>query len=297
MKPLSSVKIFKTNIPNLEIAMQLQDKLAALYPQAVLNFGFQDYDKTLHIGAAAVPTNAIVAQVQSFGFECTVLTDNSGAEPQLSVERMANFWEDSFKQYQTMWGFEPAKAAVLTKNKFLKNNIYNILIPGFGYGRNAKIFIDNGIQVTGIEIAPTAMDLARQQFGETIPIYHGSVTDMPFDTKIYTGIFCYGLLYLLDAAQRKKLLNDCYQQLAPGGIMVFTVISKNSPNYGKGKRITDDTFEIAEGGQLFFYDAEAVEREFKDVNLLEYTEIDEQSNPNPGKPTLKFFLVTCKRPL
>jgi len=48
------------------------------------------------------------------------------------------------------------------------------LIPGIGYGRNAKFFIDNGINITGIEISKTAIDLARQN-GLNISIFHGNV--------------------------------------------------------------------------------------------------------------------------
>ena len=103
---------------------------------------------------------------------------------------MTEFWESSFIEKQTMWGFEPSGSAILTKDFFLDKKIKDILIPGIGYGRNAKVFIDNGINVTGIEISKTAIDLARQN-GLDSSIYHGSVTDMPFDNKLYDGIFCY----------------------------------------------------------------------------------------------------------
>lgn len=39
------------------------------------------------------------------------------------------------------------------KRFFLEKNVKDILVPGIGYGRNAKVFIDNGINVTGIEIS------------------------------------------------------------------------------------------------------------------------------------------------
>jgi SAM-dependent methyltransferase len=93
------------------------------------------------------------------------------------------FWESNYIEKQTMWGFEPANSAIVTKDFFIKEKIADILIPGIGYGRNARIFLDNGINVTGIEISKTAIDLAKIQ-NNNIPIYHGSVTDMPFDNKI-----------------------------------------------------------------------------------------------------------------
>ena len=75
---------------------------------------------------------------------------------------MAEFWEEAFKDKKEMWGSEPAKSTILTKDFFVEKNLQNILIPGIGYGRNAKIFRDNGISVTGIEISQTAIDLAHE---------------------------------------------------------------------------------------------------------------------------------------
>lgn len=77
---------------------------------------------------------------------------------------MTEFWESSFRDKQTMWGFEPADSAISSVELFQKNGLKKILIPGFGYGRNAKIFTDNGFDVTGIEISETAIDLAKRRY-------------------------------------------------------------------------------------------------------------------------------------
>ena len=39
------------------------------------------------------------------------------------------FWESSFIEKQTMWGFEPTESAILTKGFFLEKNVKNILVP------------------------------------------------------------------------------------------------------------------------------------------------------------------------
>ena len=125
---------------------------------------------------------------------------------------MTEFWESSFIENQTMWGFEPSDSAILTKDFFLEKKVKDILIPGIGYGRNAKVFIDNGMDVTGIEISETAIDLAKKN-ELNINIFHGSVTDMPFDNKLYDGIFCYALIHLLNKHERDKFIKDFYNQL------------------------------------------------------------------------------------
>jgi SAM-dependent methyltransferase len=196
------------------------------------------------------------------------------------------FWESAFIEKQEMWGFEPSNSAVLTKDFFVRESVKNILIPGIGYGRNAQIFKDNGITVTGIEISKTAIEMAKKHYGTDMIIHHGSVTDMPFDQYQYDGIFCYALIHLLDSSEREKLIRDCYNQLSENGYMVFTAISKEAPTYGKGKLISKDRYEIFDGVKMFFYDRESINAAFNNFGLFEITEINE-SHP--------FFLIKCKK--
>jgi 2-polyprenyl-3-methyl-5-hydroxy-6-metoxy-1,4-benzoquinol methylase len=209
---------------------------------------------------------------------------------------MTEFWESSFIEKQTMWGLEPSDSAILTKDFFLERKLKDILIPGIGYGRNAKVFIDNGIHVTGIEISKTAIDLARQN-GIDSKIYQGSVTEMPFDNKLYDGIFCYALIHLLNNNERKKFIKDCYAQLKPSGYMIFTTISKEAPMFGKGKQLDKDYFEIMEGVKLFFYDSDSIKQEFGKYGLVEISEIMEPHKDMEDKPPLKFIMVKCQKEL
>ncbi len=199
---------------------------------------------------------------------------------------MTEFWEEAFKDKQEMWGSEPAKSAVLTKDFFVEKGVKNMLIPGIGYGRNAQIFRDNGISVTGIEISQTAIGLAKKHYGTDMKIYHGSVTDMPFDDKKYDGIFCYGLIHLLDRDERAKLIRDCFHQLAGNGYMVFTAITKDAQTYGQGVRIGKDRFEMFGGVKMFFYDMETIEEEFGQAELFEVIEVTE---------SYPFYLIKCKK--
>lgn len=196
------------------------------------------------------------------------------------------FWESAFGEKKEMWGFEPAKSAVLTKDFFVQKSVTNILIPGIGYGRNAQIFKESGIAVSGIEISKTAIEMARKHYGTDMVIYHGSVTDMPFNYDLYSGIFCYALIHLLNENERKKLILDCYNQLSENGYMVFTAISKEASTYKQGKLISKDRYEIFEGAQLYFYDKDSIKSEFSKFGLFEITEINE-SQP--------FFLIKCKK--
>lgn len=202
-------------------------------------------------------------------------------------ENMTEFWEEAFKEKQEMWGLKPAQSTLLAKDFFLEHKVKTVLIPGIGYGRNARIFRDNGMTVTGIEISQTAIDLGYEHFGNDLTIYHGSVTEMPFDKKLYDGIFCYGLIHLLDEDERAKLIQDCFNQLTENGLMIFTTITKEAQTYGQGTYISRDRFEMFGGVKIFFYDRETIEEEFGKVGLLEIKEVAENNYP--------FYLVKCKK--
>jgi len=199
---------------------------------------------------------------------------------------MTEFWEEAFKDKQEMWGFRPSKSTILAKDLFVENKVRTVLIPGIGYGRNAQIFRDNGMTVTGIEISQTAIDLSQKHFGNDLIIYHGSVTEMPFDNNLYDGIFCYGLIYLLDKKEREKLIQDCYNQLTENGLMVFAVITKEAKTYGQGTFISKDRFEMFGGVKIFFYDRETIQEKFGNTGLFEIMEVEEN---------YPFYLIKCRK--
>jgi SAM-dependent methyltransferase len=206
--------------------------------------------------------------------------------------KQPEIWEAVFADKQMMWGRDPTLSAVFAKDYFVRTGVKDVLIPGVGYGRNAKVFLDHGMAVTGIEISETAISLARSELGLNFPIYHGSVSNMPFDSCQYDGIFCYGLIYLLDTIGRAKLIRDCWQQLAPDGTMIFTVISKAAPMYGQGPRLGDDWYEIHPGMKMYFYDTASVQGEFGDYGLVEHFEIDEPLHNGRSFP---FINVVCRK--
>jgi len=208
---------------------------------------------------------------------------------------MGEFWEDSFKSKREMWGWEPAGSALLALELFKKHKLQTILIPGFGYGRNAKVFIDNGFEVSGIEISNTAIEIAKQQFSHNIKLHHGSIELMPFDQQLYNGIFCYALLHLLNEAQRSKLIADCYSQLLPGGYMVFISISKLDLRFGQGNEISKDTFSSRPGVDLFFYDSASIQSAFGNYGLVDAEVISEPLKDQGIKPAQKFWYIVCKK--
>ena len=98
---------------------------------------------------------------------------------------------------------------MISVEEFKKRGLINILIPGIGYGRNARPFIDKRFSITGIEVSESAINVARANKIDCT-IHHGSVTDMPFDSQVYDAVFCYALIHLLNKHERKHFLRSCF---------------------------------------------------------------------------------------
>lgn len=205
----------------------------------------------------------------------------------MSNERLQpEFWEKNFTEKQEMWGLEPARSAFKAKDIFGAQGTKSILVPGFGYGRNAQVFREQGMQVTGIEISASAIALSEKHYGTAMKVWHGSVTDMPFDDKLYDGIFCHALIHLLGEEERRKLIRDCYSQLADNGRMIFTTITKEASTYGTGTLIGKDRYAQFGGVTMFFYDQASIEEEFGSAGLEEVSEITEN---------FPFYFICCRK--
>jgi SAM-dependent methyltransferase len=118
---------------------------------------------------------------------------------------------------------------------------------------------------------------------------------MPFDQKIYDGVFSYSLLHLLHSTERTKLIDDCYAQLKPGGYMVFVSIAKEDFRYGQGDEISRDTFRMPYGVTLFFYDLDSIVSDFGDYGLIESTIMSEPVEDAEDKPKQRFWYIVCRK--
>lgn len=206
---------------------------------------------------------------------------------------MNSFWEERFCEEGKIWGENPSRTAEYAITLFKKYPVRTILIPGSGYGRNAEAFAREGFDVTGIEISPTAVALARQN-SEKIQYFEGSVDNMPFDDCQYDAIYCFNVLHLFLKDPRQIFLKRCRDQLKKGGLMFFVVFSDREPSFCTGRMVEENTFESKPGRAVHYYSREDLISEFDGLEILKEGMIeDPEDHGKEGRHThlLRYILA------
>jgi SAM-dependent methyltransferase len=184
------------------------------------------------------------------------------------------YWNKRFIDEGIIWTFNPCKSALIAKDKFIDLGINSILIPGAGYGRNAKLFVDSGFKVIGIEISERAIEIAREN-GVNIKYFNGSILDMPFDSEKYDSIFCFNILHLFLKEERKVVIRKFRNQLKENGYGFIVVMSELEESFGKGEEIEPNTYEPRKGKPVHYFTDSDLREHFKGFQIVEAGIIEE----------------------
>jgi SAM-dependent methyltransferase len=202
-----------------------------------------------------------------------------------------DYWEQRFGKEGMIWGEIPSRTAYRALDVFRGHGVKNVLVPGSGYGRNSKLFSASGFNVTGVEIAEKACEMAKQ-FDPDSEFYRGSVLDMSFDAGVYDAIYCFNVLHLFLAGDRRLFLEECRRKLKEKGLAFFTVFSDKEANFGQGREVEKNTFETRPGRPAHYYTEDELREEFADFRIIE-TGIMDDPEDHGGKPhvhVLRFIL-------
>ncbi len=105
-----------------------------------------------------------------------------------------------------------------------------VLEIGCGIGTDLVRFARGGARVTGVDLALTSIELARQNFA-----LHGLEADdlrvadgaaLPFDQASFDVVYCHGVLQY--AADAPAIVAEARRVLRPGGLAIFMVYNRES---------------------------------------------------------------------
>ncbi|OKP89062.1 class I SAM-dependent methyltransferase [Paenibacillus sp. P32E] len=199
---------------------------------------------------------------------------------------MSEYWSTRFAREGMIWGNQPSPSAFQAKAWFLEHGVESVLVPGAGYGRNTKVF-SSDMDTYGVELSHAALELAAAWDGGTRFI-EGSALEPQLDITV-DAVYCYDVLHLFLAAERRQLIDASLAQLRPGGLMYFTSFSDEDPNHGHGIMLEPGTYEYKEGKYAHFFSDADLREHFAAVEIVE-TGTFTESLPSPGSGTHEYIL-------
>ena len=105
----------------------------------------------------------------------------------------------------------------------------SVLEVGCGAGVDLVRFARGGAEVTGVDLAPSAIDLARANFEQQGLHAKLEVADgehLPFPDNSFDFVFAHGVVQY--TADPRRLVEECRRVLKPGGEAVFQVYNRIS---------------------------------------------------------------------
>lgn len=180
-----------------------------------------------------------------------------------AADDMRQVWQDSFQAQirHAAYNTAPVEAVVRTVAYHLRAAGgdaagLHFLDLGCGAGPNMVWLAEKGVTVSGVDIAPAALDLARRNLArhglqERVGrLVEGSVTDLPFEDASMDGMVEACVFQHLDRANRIAAFREVARVLKPGGVFVGYLLSRSHTTY-RMKRAEEDP---ADPGTLLLED-------------------------------------------
>ena len=174
-----------------------------------------------------------------------------------TAEAMEQTWEESFAAQITdrSYNTAPVEALVRTASYYLRSRYtpeqmrhLSFLEMGCGAGPNLVWLAEKGIEVSGIDISPTALRLCEQNLrrprlrDRVGKLVQGSVTDAPFPDDSFDGIFESCVFQHLSRADRESAFGEVRRLLKPGGLFVGYMLDRGHTVFRqkKSQQLPDD---------------------------------------------------------
>jgi SAM-dependent methyltransferase len=159
-------------------------------------------------------------------------------------------WDESFKEAITTQSYNTAPVEALIRNiaYYLRSHVpadkvqsLSFLEMGCGAGPNLLWLAQRGIRVSGVDISPIALELARKNltsagFASKIQtLQEASVSKVPLEDESFDGILEACVFQHLDKADRIAAFAETKRLLKPGGLFVGYMLDAGHTTFSKNK--------------------------------------------------------------
>lgn len=201
-------------------------------------------------------------------------------------------WQEKrYRENKMVWGTDPGPTTITALSEFRKSNknIKSVLVIGCGYGRECFYFHKNGLDVTGVDTSVEGIKLAVKWAEElninNIRFKVDNALNLSFQSESFDGVFLHKVYHQFNEEARKQLLLEINRVLKKDGMLFLSDLSTKDPEFGKGIKIDERTYEKIDRPFRPIYHLSALNlEEFNTFSLIKTNEID-YFETHPGEST------------
>jgi SAM-dependent methyltransferase len=202
---------------------------------------------------------------------------------------MKQTWEESFEAQiaHQAYNTAPVEAIVRSLSYYFRDRFadraydrLHFLEVGCGAGPNLIWLAQKGMTVSGVDIAPTALRLARQNleragYGDRIGrLVEASATEVPFEDATVDGIVEACVFQHLTREERARAFAEVRRLLRPGGIFVGYMLDAGHTVFQahQAEQLPDDpgTLVLSDGSSKFHLTNIGLSHFFRKAEFQDY---------------------------
>lgn len=166
------------------------------------------------------------------------------------------------------WPFDAVVAAVKRHVGKLSCPTIRALEVGCGTGNNLWFLAEEGYEVCGLDISPTAVRLAKEHLrarGLACEVQVSDLSRIPYDDDTFDVTLDRACLACLPCSRLPATIAELHRVLRPGGVhLSFSLYGEAHPDRQLGVEVEPGTFgrfvggKLAGSGQICFFNAERI---------------------------------------
>jgi ubiquinone/menaquinone biosynthesis C-methylase UbiE len=211
------------------------------------------------------------------------------------------YWNSRYQVQGRIYGEEPSELAKWALHNGVLAQKQRLLETGCGTGRNSIFFAKYGLEVTGVDFSPVALELARkdsQAANVTVNWLSGDMTNLRglLQPGAFDAAFSNFCLHLFSCEERTSAVQEIHRLLADNGVLVASLLSTSDADYKKGAELAYNTFELEQGKPHHFFTREEIEKLFMAFEIEHLEEAPEMEViVSATRKTMFWRLVARKR--
>ncbi len=183
---------------------------------------------------------------------------------------MDTSWEQIYQER----GKVQSKIKQIVKDLLEFKKIGNVLDLGCGTGRHSFFLVENGFDVYGGDVSETAVNIIREKGSVKVSVF--SKEEIPFEDNFFDIIIITNVLSHSLIKDIKDSIKEIDRVLKKDGLVVFCDLSADDANFGKGKKVEENTYseipELLDKCVHHFFTKQEIEELFNNYKTLKYYE-------------------------